>query len=49
MSPGLVKWLGAEGEIYRYGLTYIRIVVLDLPFVYFGQAGTGRHSKTSAS
>ena len=32
VSPGLVKWLGAEGEIYRYGLTYIRIVVLDLHF-----------------
>ena len=34
VSPGLVKWLGAEGEIYRYGLTYIRIVVLDLPFLF---------------
>ena len=27
VSPGLVKWLGAEGEIYRYGVTSIRIVV----------------------
>ena len=33
-SPGLVKWLGAEGSIYKYGLTYIRIVVLDLPFLF---------------
>lgn len=23
VSPGLVKWLGAEGSIYKYGLTYI--------------------------
>ena len=29
-----VKWLGAEGSIYKYGLTYIRIVVLDLPFLF---------------
>lgn len=34
VSPGLVKWLGAEGSIYKYGLTYIRIVVLDLPFLF---------------
>lgn len=34
VSPGLVKWLGAEGIIYSYGLTYIRIVVLDLPFLF---------------
>ena len=34
VSPGLVKWLGADGDIYRYGLTYIRIVVLDLPFLF---------------
>lgn len=34
VSPGLVKWLGAEGIIYKYGLTYIRIVVLDLPFLF---------------
>ena len=34
VSPGLVKWLGAEGNIYKYGLTYIRIVVLDLPFLF---------------
>lgn len=32
-SSGLVRWLGAEGDIYNYGLTYIRIVVMDLPFL----------------
>ncbi len=34
ISPGLVAWLGASGDIYRFGLTYIRIVVLDLPFLF---------------
>lgn len=34
ISPGLVAWLGATGNIYTYGLTYIRIVVLDLPFLF---------------
>lgn len=28
------QYLGAEGSIYKYGLTYIRIVVLDLPFLF---------------
>ena len=34
ISPGLVAWLGATGLIYKYGLTYIRIVVIDLPFLF---------------
>ncbi len=33
-TPSIVKWLGAEGNIYTYGLSYIRIVVLDLPFLF---------------
>jgi len=34
ISPSLVHWLGATGVIYNYGLRYIRIVVLDLPFLF---------------
>ena len=54
VSPGLVKWLGAEGSIYKYGLTYIRIVVLDLPFLFTINLFTSvkqsqGHSKTNAS
>lgn len=33
-TPSIVKWLGAEGVIYTYGLSYLRIVVLDLPFLF---------------
>ena len=34
ISPSLVTWLGAVGNVYVYGLTYLRIVVLDLPFLF---------------
>ena len=27
-------WLGATGVIYKYGISYLRIVVLDLPFLF---------------
>ena len=34
ITPGVVRWLGAEGELYDYGISYLRIVVLDLPFLF---------------
>ena len=34
ISPALVTWLGARGVVYEYGLTYLRIVVLDMPFLF---------------
>ncbi len=34
ISPPLVAWLGAEEAQYSYALTYIRIVVLDMPLLY---------------
>lgn len=33
-TPGIVKWLGAEGDIFTFGISYLRIVVLDLPFLF---------------
>lgn len=33
-TPAIVGWLGASGNIYGYGNTYLRIVVLDMPFLY---------------
>lgn len=33
-TPSIVGWLGAEGIIYQYGISYLRIVVLDLPFLF---------------
>lgn len=33
-TPGIVKWLGAGGNTLKYGNTYLRIVVLDMPLLY---------------
>ena len=33
-TPAIVGWLGADGAIYDYGNTYLRIVVLDMPLLY---------------
>ena len=33
-TPGIVKWLGAEQDIYHFSISYLRIVVLDLPFLF---------------
>jgi Na+-driven multidrug efflux pump len=52
ISPSLVTWLGAVGNVYVYGLTYLRIVVLDLPFLFMINLFTAvkqAHCKTYAS
>ncbi len=33
-TPSICTWLGAEGEVYKYGKDYLQIVVLDMPFLY---------------
>lgn len=33
-TPGIVGWLGAEGTLYSLGVTYLQIVVLDMPFLF---------------
>lgn len=33
-TPSIVGWLGASDVIYNYGIKYLRIVVLDLPFLF---------------
>lgn len=33
-TPGIVSWLGADGNTLRYGKIYLRIVVLDMPLLY---------------
>ncbi len=33
-TPAIVSWLGARDDIYRFGISYLRIVVLDLPFLF---------------
>ncbi|MCM1440929.1 MAG: MATE family efflux transporter [Roseburia sp.] len=33
-TPGIVGWLGAEGNLYKLGVTYLKVVVLDMPFLF---------------
>lgn len=33
-TPAIVKWLGADGNTYKYGKIYLQIVVLDMPLLY---------------
>lgn len=34
VTGSICSWLGAEGEVYTFGKTYLQIVVLDMPFLY---------------
>lgn len=33
-TPGIVRWLGAEGMVQQLSETYLRIVIMDMPFLY---------------
>lgn len=33
-TPAIVTWLGADGLTLTYGKTYLRVIVLDMPFLY---------------
>lgn len=33
-TPWIVTWLGATGDTHRHSVSYLRIVILDMPFLY---------------
>ena len=33
-TPAVVRWLGAEGETMRHAVRYMRVVALDIPFLF---------------
>lgn len=33
-TPSIVNWLGADGSVNTMGITYLRIVITDLPFLF---------------
>lgn len=33
-TPDIVRWLGAEGNVYTYGKIYLQIVIMDMPFLF---------------
>ena len=34
LTPPIVAWLGATGETYSNAVTYLRLVILDMPFLF---------------
>ena len=34
LTPFIVGWLGAEGETLQHSVTYLRIVIWDMPFLF---------------
>ncbi|MBQ9142922.1 MAG: MATE family efflux transporter [Lachnospiraceae bacterium] len=33
-TPGIVGWLGAEGETFAHSVTFLRVVIWDMPFLF---------------
>lgn len=33
-TPAIVTWLGAEGEVWRHSVAYVRVVTVDMPFLF---------------
>lgn len=33
-TPSIIGWLGADGNIFTLGKTYLQIVILDMPFLF---------------
>ena len=33
-TPAIVQWLGADGDTYTHSITYLRIVIWDMPFLF---------------
>lgn len=34
LTPAIVVWMGAEGAVYRHSVVYLRVVALDMPFLF---------------
>lgn len=34
LTSGIVTWLGADGNTYRYAVIYLRTVIWDMPFLF---------------
>jgi len=34
LAPWILKLMGADGELYKYSLSYMRIIMLGMPFSY---------------
>lgn len=34
LTPSIVSWLGADEDTYTHAVTYLRVVIWDMPFLY---------------
>lgn len=34
LTPSIVRWLGADGNVMKFAITYLQLVILDMPFLY---------------
>lgn len=34
LTPAIVGWLGADGDVYEYAVKYLQLVIVDMPFLY---------------
>ncbi len=42
-TPSIVDWLGAKDDVLKFGITYLKIVVLDMPFLFMINLYTAVH------
>lgn len=33
-TPGIVRWMGADDDYFSHAVTYLRLVILDMPFLF---------------
>lgn len=33
-TPGIVRWMGADDDYFAHAVTYLRLVILDMPFLF---------------
>lgn len=33
-APGIVRWMGADDDYFSHAVTYLRLVILDMPFLF---------------
>lgn len=43
LSGNIVRWLGADGDTFRYAKIYLQLVILDMPFLFTVNMYTSIH------
>lgn len=43
LTPAIVGWLGADGETFTHAVTYLRLVIWDMPFLFMVNIFSATH------